>query len=162
MVENEPRRFLVALQRAGWRTSFLANRYTFEELQSTGDLALPPLSVPRALYRHHHANENTNQSISTMTGNQLEYYRRFAGLLAIDQVMLSGVDDADMYEGHDTRAVTADEAIRAYRKFTDNAEAIAWLPWLQNTHVQSQLTNTRYQRQASELLDVLKATLAQY
>ena len=84
LVESEPRKFLVALHRAGWRTNFFANNYTFEELQSTGDLALLPMNIRKDLYNYHHLNEHRNQFMATAVGNQLECYRRFAGLLEMN------------------------------------------------------------------------------
>lgn len=159
LVESEPRKFLVALQRSGWRTNFFANNYTFEELRSTGDLAKLPLNIREHLHRYYHTNEHSNQFMPTAVGNQLEYYRRFAGLLEMNQLMLRNPEDDAIYALHDPRDVSVTEARRVYERFRARPEAIEWLPWLKNINLQSGFTNTRYQRLATELLAALNRAL---
>ena len=156
LVREDPRRYIVAVQQTGWRTNFFTNSYTFEELQNTGDLALLPLTIRRELYRYHHQNDHLNQFLPTVAGNQLEYYRRFAGLLDFDQVMLSGDPNLGDYVGSNLREITEQEAVQVFERFRKNKEAIAWLPWLMNTHYQAIRMNRRYQNSATALLDMLK------
>ena len=155
LVKAAPDKFVVALQRAGWRTNFFASRFTFDELTNTGDFALLPADIRQALYDYHQFNANMNQFADTVAGNQLEYYRRFSGLLGVDQLMLRTEEDADKYSHLLVREVSASEALSAYEAFRNKPSAIDWLPWMKNTHLQALLTNERYQTRAAALLSLL-------
>ena len=155
LVKAAPEKFVVALQRAGWRTNFFANRFTFDELTNTGDFALLPADIRRALYDYHQFNANMNQFADTVAGNQLEYYRRFSGLLGVDQLMLRSDEDGEKYSHLLEREVSESEALSAYEAFGNKPSAIDWLPWMKNTHLQALLTNERYQTRAAALLTLL-------
>ena len=117
------------------------------------------MNIRKDLYNYHHLNEHRNQFMPTAVGNQLEYYRRFAGLLEMNQIGLRESADDPTYALHDPREITKAEALRVYERFRTSPEAIDWLPWLKNIHLQSRSMNARYQRVATELLQALNTAL---
>ena len=122
VVLEDPTRYMYDLRRANMRFLAQPNSAVYEELISTGNMALLPLNVREPLHRYYTSIEQFSQFRGSYQEMQMEAYRRFAGILPADHFgVLSGVfPDSSL-------SFTANEALEAAQRLRRNPGARDWL-----------------------------------
>ena len=123
VVRADPGRFIYAITRGGYSFSPTIRGYTFEEIKSTGDLEiLRDRQLVVDLMKFYATVQGDSQWEFFRTSNQSEYFKRSAGILTAQQLML-GPSNSETIPASDV-----EDAMRAYQRLLDRPAFIEWVP----------------------------------
>jgi len=139
------------LQQANMRFIPIPNDGTYEELLSTGNMALLPLDLRRQLRDYYSQIEMFSQFYGGYEAMQMEALRRFAGILPPENFgVLSRVIEDPGVRYSDQQALEAASRLRA------NQAAIDWLHRMGELKVQERDLSERYLNSARALLNTVE------
>jgi hypothetical protein len=123
LVRAQPGKFVYAVTRGGYSFDPTIRGYTFEEIQSTGDIGiLHDQKLVLDLMKFYAGVQGQSQWTFLKATNQSEYIKRSAGILTAGQLMAAPAST------HVIPDVPVDDAMAAYQRMLAHPDFIQWLP----------------------------------
>lgn len=157
----EPARFLVAVQAAAYTHVPALASYTFEDLRSTGSLALiRSQRIKQALYEYYGFDQQSRQWMQLALAGEQHYFTLVAGVTDHDQERwvlehVGNVTPGDADQLWNSR-LDPQPVLDAVERLRARPGAVDWLPQLRTTQSESIYDNQRRLALAESLLQELK------
>jgi len=142
VVQEDPTTYIRALSEAFYTASPSPNRFTFDELVSTGNLALiSDNHLRQTMHAYFDERQTSGADI------RLRIRERFAGVLTTNQMFLNG-DRSEL-------KFSVEEALEARSRFINNQEAVDMLGIMAELQFTQLGLRVRFLREAAELHGLL-------
>ena len=152
VVDEDPTRFVIALEQAIYRFQLVVADATYQELLNTGHMTLLPPDTRALLYAYYGHNSQFLQFTPAIDAVQAQAFDRFAGILTpelFSPYLLSP-------QQSEKRSYTVEEARAAAERFWLNKRAIAWLGRLKQVQMQIGLQSEWSRDLAQSLVEHLE------
>ena len=146
VVRAEPGRFIYAITRGGWTFAPTLSGNTFEEIKSSGNLAIfRDRKLVLDLMKFYGNVQYEAQWRQFKGFNQTEYARRSAGILTARELMLAPADSRVV------PTVDADVALAARKRMLDRPEFIEWVSMVRFHRTEDSRDGKQLLQQAKDL-----------
>lgn len=156
VIADDPTWYVMGLEQAIYRFNLVTNDATYQELLSTGDMALFAASTRDGLYQYYGDIAEAGQFFGMTEYIQEESFKRFAGILT-PELVEPGLMNPDCCLRD--RPYTLAEAMAAADRLRNSPAAIQWLGRLRMAHLQSTRQASGFELAAQELHERLSALL---
>ncbi|TNE40599.1 MAG: hypothetical protein EP347_03400 [Alphaproteobacteria bacterium] len=158
LAQSRPEDFVVAIEKAAWKSYLPIDRNVYSEMASTGNMALIRSEHLRETLSTYYSEVDHWELIIDSTGAQIEYVHETAGILDKDILTLIENNNGSW---EDSNAYTIDpERARAIAsEFATRAAAIKWLPRIYQQHVLVNRVLDQHSKHAAELIKEIEAEL---
>lgn len=151
IVVEDPTRYMFDLRQGFMRFIPVTSDSTYQELVNTGNMALLPIELRKALHDYYSEIERFGQFLGGYESMQMEAYTRFAGILPPENFgVLSGIIEQGEVE------YSAEEALAAANKLRGSQVALDWLYQMGELKVQEIDLSERYLEGAQAINAVLE------
>ncbi len=157
---QRPVAFLAAVDQSAYTNSPTLNSDTFEQLRSTGNLALLSDSLAAALYAYYRQDEIPRQYVPLDHMIEFKHFELNTDVLTVDQAIWVqdnvGLAWPPTFDSVAELKVDESVVIEAAKRLSANQELVAWLPRLrhiQNAYIRD---NSSRIKRAEELTELLK------
>lgn len=156
-----PVEFMIAVNQAAYTFTPALSSNTFDELRSTGNLALMrDARLKNSLFDYYRFDESQRQYLSLQLMQEFRHFELVAGVLTNRQTRTAedewGIVDAQELNAFKNAAVDLDEVRAAAERLRHDTELVAWLPIAYGMQQELAASHRARLERARQLLDSLK------
>ena len=160
-VRKNPVKFLIAVHQSAYTFTPSLNSNTFEELRSTGNLALLRSNdLKAALFDYFRYDQSQRQYMSLQLMQEFRHFELVAGVLSTEQAKWVQdnlrIANPERELTQETTGLEIDGIVEAAVRLSNMPEAIAWLPEARGMQAELVTTHTNRLERAKALLAILQ------
>jgi hypothetical protein len=153
LVAEDPTYFIQSIEYAGYTGDPVISDHTFEEIKSSGNLAIIQNEGIRKTLSEYYSNRyNRDQYDFIKQDFQLQYLQKKQGILSRQQQINMGSFSTN-------ESYTLSEAKQVYERMQDKPEFVEWLPLIIQSKIRSIETNRSFLNDATTLKTMISHEL---